>query len=344
MRLTQSFLAVAFFLAISCASMAGCRSTQSHAEPPARHSDARPMSANEIAKRVRHTREQLANLDVTYTFASASPLPANAIAWETRRVVLADRRMLVEREYGSRDSEGVTSIGGYDGKQFWLYRHSVRQAEISSDAAAMHYAIATEGSGFFDLMRWYPDHATCFGSMHHLDLLALIESPSARIRAEQESIDSRLCIVIDNLDMAGNIIESVWLDPTRSFLPIRQELRSSGECEVAAEPDHAGSGNIFRDFAGRSAGAPASGQEGVVTATFVIDEAREVLPGIWVPVAGRRLTETTRFEMNVQINDAGRHVLTTIGADTAEFNYRRHLPGGTMVFDLDTDQVSVTRR
>lgn len=216
---------------------------------------------------------------------------------------------MIERWYGNPEGDLFFVAAWNDGASFWSYLNSVRQAEFSTHGEEMFESFMTNGTGFFDLMLWYPCHDLCYSEPSPRDLISILTSPATSIRNSLEVMNGAQCVVLERRD-GGELTEAIWLDVDRGYLPVYRRRYN-------------------------------------VPLEFSIDEAVEVEPGVWMPVMGRRLagavdqlTLAMEYIVEVAVDDSGQYQVSTgpIAAET--FQYQSILEPGTLLFDLDRDQVS----
>lgn len=271
----------------------------------------------ELIIEIEARRIAIQDLDVQFVFFAVGQIPGNAVQRDARRVVLeANNKMLIQRAYRIGDTilETTASLTGTRG---WGYQAVNKRAytRVGADIPL----VETEGSGFFDLMMWYPCAIARTGELHPNDLLSVLDSQDSQLLPQPEIINGHACHVVEVLDAANVVVARVWIDPEVGYLPVMQEYYS-----LCPAPE-------------------------TILVAFEIDNAVEVIDDVWLPVSGERATGVIAdveelsnglyYRMAVQSDQSGLRLKVNQGVDDSVFDLSTQLPSGTMVADLDNGEV-----
>ncbi len=270
------------------------------------------ISKHELIAEIQRRRAAVANLDVEFSFYAVGEVPAHAIQDDTRRVVLQGNKVRIDRVYRSGGVDDGTSYGlsgSFDGARGWGYQ-SVNGLAYTQRGGQIP-TIETEGSGFFDLMLWYPCSVARGEGLHPNDLLSVLDSPHSMVSDQVDEIDGHLCYVVDVMP-ADQLVARIWIDPELGYLAVQQEHYT---CEV-------------------------------VVVRFRILKTVQVALDVWLPLSGERVTGPNpnveelsrglRYEMTVKEDAMGPVLKVNEGVDDGIFDLSRTLPPATSVVDLDT--------
>jgi hypothetical protein len=269
----------------------------------------------ELIAEIEARRAAIQDLDVQFVFYAVGQVPANAVGRDARRVFLkGNDRIRIDRTYriGQTRFETAASLTGTRG---WGHQSVNKRAytRLGTDIPL----IDTEGSGFFDLMMWYPCSVARGEGLCPNDLLSVLDSHDSRVLAGTESINGHSCYVVGVLDAASEVVARVSIDPARGYLPVEQHYFTTAVGSQARE-----------------------------VVSFTVTEATEVMDGVWLPTAGQRITGALpdvealsnglRYTMAVQQDASGLLLHVNKGLDDAVFDLSATLPPETLVADLDT--------
>jgi hypothetical protein len=272
----------------------------------------------ELITEIEARRTAIQDLDVRFVFYAVGQVPASAVQRDARRVFLKGTdRIRIDRTYriGQTQYETSASLTGTRG---WGYQAVNKQAytRLGTDIPL----IDTEGSGFFDVMMWYPCSVARGEGLNTNDLLSFLDSDDSVVLAQTEIINGHSCHVVQELDSNGQEVARVWIDPAWGYLPVKQ--------------------NQFSTCTG-SPPIP-------ILVVLTITQASQVMAGVWLPTAGQRTTSAVpqveelsnglQYSMAVQQDASGLLLHVNQGVDDAVFDLSTKLPPTTMVADLDTGQ------
>jgi hypothetical protein len=269
------------------------------------------LSIAQLHEEVAISRSGVIDLEVDFTFAAAEALQLGLIA-DHRLVLISGDRLWMEREYLLGDGGEPRSFftgTSIDGQVGWGYQQINRRAY--TQATGDLPLIDTEGSGFFDLMMWYPCSQIRGQGPHGMDLLSILASPQARVREQLEELNGSPCHVVDVVNPStAQIGVSIWLDGARGFLPVLQhhDVNDGGLLELE------------------------------------MIETIETAADVWLPVRGERRwsggptqPDATTYSMVVATDAHGlAHAYTNQGLPDDRFDYSTSLPPGTLISNLDT--------
>ncbi len=300
--------------------LASVQASLAQAEVPAK---------GEIRKSILDARSQVKDVAVEFTFSLASEAPQNAVTREHWSVQWGQGRILLDRRYTLRGPNGEREahIGAsFDGEMAWGFQSVNRVA--SCQAKPNLPKIGTKGSGFFDLMMWFPAEEIAEGMVPLTDVTALLGSQASQLRPELETLPSgEVCAVLEVLKDDGPPVIVVWLDVNRGYLPVRHRT--------------------YRR----------TGDKPTVWTQYEVLNAMELLPGLWIPTEGIRWSVLNPTEIDPDADADAPNVIivhrlnlakdvgtgayaVTLNTDApdSEFRYVDRLPAGTMVLNLDTGE------
>jgi hypothetical protein len=295
---------IAIIAALSSLSVAiGChsfpRAERASVEEPA------PLTLEELIAAVRESRAALSEIDVEYSF-NVLEGPEGAITHNSVHVHYRDGKVIIDHWYGLNAERLFHRVSGYDGEVRWMWGPNTGGAilftKTPEQAGERRLAnVTTEGTGLFDLMRWYPCQQARFGTPHHYDLLVMLKAGHYGVREGFEYLGDSRCIVVDWIcqDTVCTGATTIWIDPDRGYLPILQ----------------------------RHYGGPR------LTMEMRIDEAAEVVPGVWIPTKGTRFVPANPSVTYVM--EVGRVAINAgvLGAD--DFRYEARF-SSSQAIDLDS--------
>lgn len=278
------------------------------------------ITKDDLIAEIQRRRAAIENLDVEFAFYAVGERPAHAIQVDTRRVVLRGDKLRIDRTYrfdGVDDGASYSTSGSFDGARGWGYQSVNKLAYTQRDGQIP--LIDTEGSGFFDLILWYPCSVARGEGLHVNDLLSVLDSPDSVVSDEFDVIDGFPCYVVD-VRPADQLMARIWIDPSLGYLPVRQVYYSGSFVQPVVE--------------------------------FRILETVQVADDVWLPLRGERVTAPRidreelsrglRYEMKVKEAALGPLLKVNEGVDNGIFDLSRTLHPATTVIDLDTDKVWIT--
>jgi hypothetical protein len=181
------------------------------------------------------------------------------------------------------------------------------------DADVMH----TKGTGFFDLMMWFPPIDNQAARVDASDLLAMLADPRAVMQPELALLGDAACHVLDVGRPDGSIAKRIWIDTERGGFPLRHE--------------HFG----------------ADGNPVVIYESTSLAE----IDGVWVPLQGFKWAPQQdgfpgdEVLIDVDVNDEGVPLVGLNGRiDPDVFEYHDQLPAGTVIVDASSKIVEVIGR
>jgi hypothetical protein len=154
-------------------------------------------------------------------------------------------------------------------------------------------------------------------------LLDRLRSPTSTLRDKTEKIDGHDCQVLDvAVPKWGYLQETIWLDASRGYLPIRRLYYTGGKAQKTAME-------------------------------YTIEKAIEVREGLWVGVRGHKrvfpvfgndpqIGKGFLSVMNVDPASGGYAIAVNRGVKDDFFDLAAHLPPGTMVLDTATKASWIT--
>lgn len=274
-------------------------------------------SLDELYEGALEVRQQLSSgFRIAFEFDKQTGTDSELVG--SRRIVSVQSDQLRVDRYSLN---GALYGWSHDGQASWTYSQRAGYATVQ-DGVEMDRRVDTNGSGFFDLMRWYP----CWdlrGKTHEYDLLEVLSSPRAELREETETIDGHELYVVDLYDamFGAELSRTLWIDPARGYLPIVQKHYRTNT--PGGEP-----------------------QEKMV---YTITEAEEIGDGVWVPVEGMKEVTgvagaASTYSLTVETTDAGAYDAALVETfEAGHFDYSTEVPPGTNIFDVDTDEAWIAK-
>jgi len=278
-------------------------------------------SVEQLRTEVQTIRDSIKDFSVEFQF-DAVKAPSNAVGFDHMLVAVKDHELFrMERHYGTMASDGEEPAktfvaASFDGLKGYGYYQVTRMATVRDDGNIP--LIDTEGSGYFDMLLYYPCSMARGEGVHRHDLLTKLDSAGATLRAEQQEIEGHLCHVLD-LDSLpnGQPKQTIWLDAQRGLLPIQRHVFTRGAD---------GNAQLLLELR--------------------IDEAVQLSEHVWMPTKGVRRTfavgmnpdptVATEYHMSVRMNADGTLAISlNTGLADSYFNYASELPPGTTVADLE---------
>lgn len=273
------------------------------------------ITKNELIAEIQRRRAAIESLDVEFAFYAVGEVPTHALQLDMRSVVLEGDKVRIDRTYrigGVDGGETYSTSASFDGARGWGYQAVNQIAYTRQDGQIP--LIELEGSGFFDLILWYPDSVTRGEGLHVNDLLSMLDSPHSVVSEEFDVIDGFLVYVVE-LRPADQLIGRIWIDPNRGYLPVRQVYYSGP----------------------------------FPTVELRILETVQFANDVWLPVLGERVTEPNPdreelfrglwFEMKVKEDARGPLLKVNEGVDNGIFDLSRTFPPRTTAIDLDRNRL-----
>lgn len=264
-----------------------------------------------IAEQSRRTIE---DVTVDYTVMKLSPagpqqreqFKSEHIIWDSRRFY-AETATFLAPEYGNFAFLRVVAT---DGRQMTIYDAHRGMAGILPEEG--HRETNARTREFFDLNMLHErpndGRSSATGS-----LIGVLSDPRATVRPEQEIVGGVNAYVVDLVSEGGGYGITVWIDPERGALPLRQEYS-----------------------------LPTRGGK---YAEYEIIDAEEVSPGLWLGVSGKKRMIPGLFGsddyvgeelfINVSKSKDGQRYLIDLNThpDDTVFNALRVAAPGTLVGD-----------
>lgn len=266
------------------------------------------ITLRDLARRVAETRSRIHDLSVTFSFNITSGGAGNLFAHSHMSVTLKGTRLLIDHEYSPADKDSsFHRITSFDGERSTIYDASRSTAIVVPNRER---ELTTNGLGFFDLFMLNPTTSGVSGA-DRMDLVALLHSPDAVLRPAREKIDGHDCFVVDEFGPDINRPKlTVWIDPARGDLPIRQQY-------FAASP--------------------------TPYMQFDIVSAAQIQPGLWVPLTGRKSTgfvpggpEASNMRWDMIVDTVpGAMISINSGVADSTFDLASNLPPGVKVVRRD---------
>ncbi len=271
-----------------------------------------PLTLRDLARAVSSARDKIHDLTVSFTFHAAPGAgPSdNLFAHSHMTVTAQGEKLSIDHTYAKASDSGPVTyfhrITSYDGESSFIEMRNTNGATSYIITYGREREINTNGLGFFDIMMFNPTAGES-RAREQVDLVALLKSPNAVLRPDLEAVDGRECYVVDAPPV------TVWLDPSRGYLPIRQ-----------------------RHFIDTT--PPQLSME------MTISEAAQIAPGLWMPLAGRKdvgatLTAPSAIPamsniLAVEKTAAGAPAITlNLGVHPQVFNPSAGIPPGAIVVD-----------
>jgi hypothetical protein len=172
--------------------------------------------------------DAIESIDVTFEVNAAKPsVTGNAKAvWE--RVRVRDEKVVIEQVLTFKASELADRQARrtfvYDGKKTTLINENSKSAIMES--GAQDYARLADRLWFDAAMVCKPSNGS---QSECANIVAYLGSSSTTMRPVPEVIDGVECWVTnDKHPLTGELARSIWMDPARGFLPMRQRLSDAG--------------------------------------------------------------------------------------------------------------------
>ncbi|MDD5171326.1 MAG: hypothetical protein PHN75_21100 [Syntrophales bacterium] len=276
------------------------------------------LTKGDILAAVESTRSQIQDLTVTFSFNALMGSDENDACWRSHQTITVQGdKTYVDHEYGPlpKLNPGVFHRrAAFNGERSTFYQVNDAMAGVQT---SRELETKTKGYGFFDMMLLDPPKSESDG-VGDQSLLSVLGSENSRLRQDLENVNGCLCYVVDlfNPFNVGSPKPhlTVWLDPERGFLPVRQTyyLRS-----------------------------------GAIIMEFAVEQAIEVGPGLWFAVRGSKKVynnEETGVRKSEHIMEVdgwkeGRPAIAINKGIAADFfDLWKRLPVGTYLYDSDVGE------
>ncbi len=188
------------------------------------------LSLTDIHAIVDANRSMIENLTVTYTYNATVVPEGEVLVHQRETTIVKGDKIVRDMNYGWRqdiDNLKFHRIVGFDGNRSVDYTVHNSQAIVlkSRPQAANRY-----NSEFFNFNLLNLPHGGDTKNIYSLldaSASTWLSAPGARLREAMEPIGGRQCYVVDlypNEELKDRKLVSLWLDPERGFVPLRQEL------------------------------------------------------------------------------------------------------------------------
>ncbi len=260
---------------------------------------------------VASVRSGIIDIEVECTVSKLAGHPAQ-VQGSSDYVAWAGGMIRVEREHQAPGGRAAFVAATTDGTNTWQYFALTRTA-VRMASPTEHHEI--DGMGFFELMAFFPEIPGGINRGQERDLERILDEETTVVHEQLDEVDGAACVVVDAME-GGHVHHRLWLDPSRSYMPRRQEFFFPGTDETVV--------------------------------VIQIDEFSRV-DGIWLPTRGMRMSPATdRYEtgfvpvvhsVSVDRDHAGTLSLA-VNSDLAPslFDYSTELPAGTLVGDRTTGE------
>jgi hypothetical protein len=271
------------------------------------------LTKDDIRAAIEAGRSEISDLEVSYSFNVVN-LPAgfpDEIAQSQIHLIFKDGKIFLGEDYGLAGQQKLFHRQtSYDGFRTTFFMPALGSATVEP---GRKNEVRIQGIGFFDMMLFNPPSGG--DGFKDQSLVSALLSPLSKLRSQREIIDGHSCYILDVLSDPEwkNIVLTVWLDPDRGFLPIRQRFGHVSD----GIPPHL---EVF------------------------IDDAIKVDRRLWLPVRGRKKVyveakgtgKEVLIERSMQVRkDANGKFDLHINSNVndAVFDIPRHPPPGTRLFD-----------
>jgi hypothetical protein len=171
--------------------------------------------------------DAIESIDVTFEVKAKGDVAGTTTGTSERIVVQGDRVYMDETLTFKGAQPGLGTLRRefiFDGKSTTLINHTYKQTII--DSGRKHYARVANHMWFDAAMVCRPDQAS---PEVGANMPAVLASPHTTLRPTPEVIDGVECWVADvTSPRTGDVIRSLWLDPARGYLPVRQRCLGEG--------------------------------------------------------------------------------------------------------------------
>lgn len=229
-------------------------------------------------------------------------LPGTTQNFQHHEFAMLGRQYFMEHEYAN-DGGSFLVACTFDGGLGLTYTAKTRIAALRGSVDPVNFS--TMGSGFFDLLMYYPSVDGLDAPLGPVDLLTLLENERSTIKSSAVDLNDTRCILVEVQRENGAPSDQIWIDPARGFYPLRHDcLNASGQLLVSYE----------------------------TTSLAEID-------GVWLPLEGLRRAPPSDMNpgpietvISVDLDAMGRP-LASMNANIppGKFSYLNQLPPGTMI-------------
>ncbi|MDP9175554.1 MAG: hypothetical protein M3O30_17060 [Planctomycetota bacterium] len=273
------------------------------------------LSLREIRTSVDAARSKIEDLTVSFDFSATRSNPDDPGFRSHSKIVIKGAEGYLDARYGRdpkvdpRTAERIYSFNGFTGVS---YNVPAENAMIESRRPV---PLDLKAAGFFQMAMLAPAQAGGCG-FDDESLSSLLAFSGAQLRPVLEVVGGHECYVVDSNFSAGQHAAIAWLDPSEGFLPLKMVIYGGGVPFMETTIDHAG----------------------------------EILPNLWLPLHGRKIVQPmpsvrggedgAEYILSVDGWDQGKAALVVnTGIKDDVFELQKQLPGGTLVFNLDTKKV-----
>jgi len=286
------------------------------------------LTKDDILATLTTARSHVHDLDVSFSFNALHSEPDDPMKRFHAHVVVKGNMLYIEKQYSGavlRNGRAFDRELAFNGQFSTLF---IKPGTVAFRTAGKSGECRLNGLAFFQIGFLCP--AEIYSDAEASSLPSLLKSSRSRLRPVLEVIEGKPCYVIDLFtqpplldSLKGTaqtgIWETVWLDPAQGFLPIQVLI-----------------------FGG-------TGLDSRPMMETTIDQAKEVLPGFWVPLHGRKVLNTTFSDHNGVLDaayqeGAAEYTLEVDGCNTDHpaiivnsgvaddfFELWKRLPAGTRV-------------
>ena len=275
------------------------------------------LTREDIAAAVEANWSRIEDLTASFSWRTVGEAPPNVVSTDNMKIVVKGGKTYFYEVYASAEQRASGKVFqrevAFNGKITTV--HEPQRAKAMILPSQENETLA----GLFPLTSTMMYSGLERQSPLGVDLANLtscLKSQLASVREYQEEVDGHWCHVAD-LSSPGNggKIATLWIDPQRGYLPVRNEIYGGSE-------------------------------DPYVLSRSIIEEAIEVAPNLWVPTRSTCKTggKSTgkwmcQYKLEVNLLDNGKpDVAINSGVRDEFFDLWRRLPPGTEVYDKLADR------
>ncbi len=273
------------------------------------------FTRQDILAYVEAGRSKISDLTVSFSFNATHSGPDDAAIRDHTKIILKGSMIYSDEVYGGDASKSPRLYDrelAFNGHIGTIHQKS---EGIASFGPEKPIDCRVRGTGFFDL-GWLNPPIEGGTGWNDQSLISLVKSSTSKMRPQLEIVAGHPCYVFDAFGPESDATDpmiTAWLDPQQGFLPIKVVyfLRSTPLMES----------DIYT--------------------------SKEVLPGLWMPLRGRKYVYFRKDSPYIRENQE--HIMIVDSADSETpaiavntgvkddfFDLWKHLPPGTLLIDKQT--------
>jgi RNA polymerase sigma factor (sigma-70 family) len=287
------------------------------------------LTREQILAIVSNARSRIQDLTVSYSFNATHSADDDPWFRFHSDIIIKGEMVRAESAYGP-DPKRNPAMGHrtyfYDGKNGAAWAKVPMNYAFVGKGMPQGFSIRAEG--YFQIAQLCPALPDGYGPNDD-SLVSILKYSGSILRPELEVIEGHPCYVFDvgartvnPIYLANSklmVLETLWLDPGQGFLPVKLVFFRSG----------------------------------IPLITLSVDKAKEILPGLWLPLHGKKVVwpfpdmpemkgAPSEWVLDVDGASEGKPVIAAnTGVQDSQFDPMKNLPDGVMTYNNETKEQKV---